>query len=445
MGRYHIRFKRQSGLTGRLGLRHSPTPMTAAVLSIGTELTRGELVNTNATWLGEELTTLGFEVTEQATVDDDLERIVTVIRRFSENHRIVIATGGLGPTSDDLTTEAAARAAGVGLVRDESVVEGIRQKFQAFGRVMPDSNAKQGDFPEGADVLPNMMGTAPGFAMTLGRARLFFVPGVPREMKHIFHDSILAEIAPLAERRTHQVHIRTFGMTESGVAQALRHLEKDHEGLTLGYRAHFPEIEVKVHVRAESSQAAEEQAEAIAAEAREILGHAVFGGRSDSFAEVVGSALRDKGKTLAVAESCTGGQVGEMLTRIPGASDYLLLDAVVYSNLAKERVLGVNEEVLRAHGAVSSETAAAMAEGALRVAGADIAVSITGIAGPGGGTEDKPVGTVWFGVARAGEPTVTRHRKLPWERARVQTLSAYIALELVRRSVLGRDLDLGER
>jgi nicotinamide-nucleotide amidase len=234
-------------------------------------------------------------------------------------------------------------------------------------------------------------------------------------------------------------------MTESGVAQALQHLEKEHEGLTLGYRAHFPEIEVKVHVRDTSPQAAEERAHAIAAQARRLLGDAVFGGRSDSFAAVVGSALRDKGKTLAIAESCTGGQIGEMLTRIPGASDYLLLDAVVYSNLAKERVLGVQEETLRAHGAVSSETAAAMAEGALRVAGADIAVSTTGIAGPGGGTEDKPVGTVWFGLARKGEPTLTRHRKLPWERARVQTLSAYIALELVRRAALGRDFDLGER
>jgi nicotinamide-nucleotide amidase len=419
--------------------------MTAAVLSIGTELTRGELVNTNASWLGEELTKLGFEVAEHATVDDDLDRIVTVIRRFSETHRIVVATGGLGPTSDDLTTEAAARAAGVGLRRDERVVEGIRQKFQAFGRVMPESNAKQGDFPEGADVLPNMMGTAPGFAMNLGGARFFFVPGVPREMKHIFAERILAEIGPLAERRTHQVHIRTFGMTESGVAEALHHLEREHEGLRLGYRAHFPEIEVKVHVRADSSREAEERAHAVATEVREILGYAVFGGREDSFAEVVGTALRDKNKTLAVAESCTGGLVGEMLTRVPGASDYLLLDAVVYSNHAKERVLGVNEEVLRAHGAVSAETAAAMAEGALRVAGADIAVSITGIAGPGGGSEDKPVGTVFFGLARKGEPTITRHRKLPWERARVQTLSAYIALELVRRSVLGRDLDLGER
>jgi len=419
--------------------------MTAALLSIGTELTRGELVNTNAAWLGEELTKLGFDVVEHATVDDDLDRIATLIHRFAAVHRVVVVTGGLGPTSDDLTTVAAAHAARVELVRDESVVEGIRQKFNAFGRVMPESNAKQGDFPEGAEILPNPAGTAPGFAMTLGKARLFFVPGVPREMKHIFHESIVPAVAALAEPRTHQVHVRTFGMTESGVAQALRGLEKEHEGLTLGYRAHFPEIEVKVHVRADSVAKAERLSQTIADQVQAILGDAVFGGRADSFPEVVGRALRDKGKTLAVAESCTGGRVGEMLTRVPGASDYLLLDAVVYANSAKEAVLGVSPEVLRAHGAVSSETAAAMAEGALRVAGADIAVSTTGVAGPRGGTEDKPVGTVWFGLARKGEPTVTKHRKLPWGRDRVQILSAYVALELVRRAALGRDLNLGER
>lgn len=415
--------------------------MTAAVLSIGTELTRGELVNTNAAWLGEELTKLGFDVVEHVTVDDHLDRIVTLTHSFAKKHRVVIVTGGLGPTSDDLTAQAVATAAGVELRRDESIVEGIRQKFKAFGRVMPESNAKQGDVPQGAEILPNPMGTAPGFAMTLGQARFFFVPGVPREMEHIFHESIVPAIAALADPRTHQVHLRTFGMTESGVAEALRGLEEAHEGLTLGYRAHFPEIEVKVHVRAESVAEAERRSHLIAGEVRTLLGHAVFGGRADSFAEVVGKALRDKGKTLAVAESCTGGQVGEMLTRVPGASDYLLLDAVVYANSAKEAVLGVTPEVLRAHGAVSSETAAAMAEGALRVAGADIAVSITGVAGPGGGTEDKPVGTVWFGLARKGQPTVTKHRKLPWGRDRVQTLSAYVALELVRRAALGRDLD----
>ena len=417
--------------------------MTAAVLSIGTELTRGELVNTNAAWLGEELTKLGFDVVEHATVDDELERIVTLIRRFAQMHRVVVVTGGLGPTSDDLTTDAAARAAGVELRRDERVVEGIRQKFKAFGRIMPESNAKQGDFPEGAEILSNPVGTAPGFAMSFAEARFFFVPGVPREMKHIYLESIVPAIAPLAEPRTHQVHIRTFGMTESGVAQALAGLEKKHEGLTLGYRAHFPEIEVKVHVRADSATEAQQRSESIAEEVRLLLGGAVFGGRGDSFSEAVGRVLRDKGKTLAVAESCTGGRVGEMLTRIPGASDYLLLDAVVYANSAKEAVLGVSKEILRAHGAVSSEAAAAMAEGALRVADADIAVSITGIAGPDGGTEDKPVGTIWFGLARKGEPTVTKHRKLPWGRERVQILSAYVALELVRRAALGRDLDLG--
>ncbi len=419
--------------------------MTVSLLSIGTELTRGELVNTNAAWLGEELTKLGFEVVEHATVDDDLDRIVTLILRFAETQRVVVATGGLGPTTDDLTTEAAARAAGVGLIRDESVVEGIRQKFKLFGRVMPESNAKQGDFPEGAEVLRNPVGTAPGFTMSIGACRFFFVPGVPREMKHIFNASIAPMVSELAERRTYQEHIRTFGMTESGVAQALAGLEAEHAGLTLGYRAHFPEIEVKVHVRADSAAEAETRARAIAEQVRGILGGAVFGGRDDSFAEVVGRVLREHGKTLAVAESCTGGQVGEMLTRIPGASDYLLLDAVVYANSAKEAVLGVSPDVLQTHGAVSAETAAAMAEGALRVAGADIAVSITGIAGPGGGTEDKPVGTVWFGLARKGEPTITKHRKLPWGRDRVQTLSAYVALELVRRAVLGRELDFGAR
>jgi len=416
--------------------------MTVAVLSIGTELTRGELVNTNAAWLGEELTKLGFEVVEHVTVDDDLDRIVTLTNSFAEKHRVVIVTGGLGPTSDDLTTAAAAKAAGVELRRDETVVEGIRQRFKAFGRVMPESNAKQADFPEGAEILSNPTGTAPGFAMALGHARFFFVPGVPREMKHIFHESIVPAIASLAEPRTHQVHLRTFGMTESGVAEALAGLEKAHAGLTIGYRAHFPEIEVKVHVRADSVAEAERRSHSIADEVCALLGDAVFGGRADSFAEVVGKALRDKGKTLAVAESCTGGQVGEMLTRVPGASDYLLLDAVVYANSAKEAVLGVTPEVLRAHGAVSSETAAAMAEGALRIVDADIAVSITGVAGPGGGTEDKPVGTVWFGLARKGEPTITKHRKLPWGRDRMQTLSAYLALELIRRAALGRALSL---
>ena len=416
--------------------------MAVCVLSIGTELTRGELVNTNAAWLGEELTKLGFEVVEHVVVDDDLPRLAELVARLAKRHDVVVATGGLGPTTDDLTAEAVARAMGVELERDPVVVDAIAGRFRSFGREMPASNAKQADFPSGAVVLPNPIGTAPGFSVELHGARLFFTPGVPREMKQLFQEEIAPAIADLAEPRTHQLHLRTFGMTESAVGQALHGLEDRHDGLTLGYRAHFPEIEVKVHVRAESSTDAESRAEEIAEEVRGILGEAVFGGREDSFPEVVGRALKAAGARLAIAESCTGGRVAAMLTAVPGASAYLTLGVVAYANSAKEQVLGVRPETLQTHGAVSAETAKEMAEGALSLADADIAIAITGIAGPEGGTEEKPVGTVWFGLAQRGKPSSTVHRQLPWGRERTQTVSAYIALELVRRAALGRDLDL---
>ena len=405
--------------------------MTAAIVSIGTELTRGELINSNAGWLGEALTELGFEVAEHATVDDDVERIVSTLKRLSASSQVVLATGGLGPTTDDLTTEAVARALGVELVRDEAVVEGIRRKFALFGRTMPEANAKQGDFPKGADILDNQMGTAPGFAVYVGEARCFFMPGVPREMKHLFEKWIAPEISQNVDRTTHQVHLRTFGLTESGVAQKLESIEDDFPGVTVGYRAHFPQIEVKVHARATDAAQARALAERASAAVHGQLGNAVFGGRDDSFAAVVGEALRDKGWSLAVGESCTGGMVGELLTAVPGSSDFLTLSAVTYANAMKEKVLGVSRESLVEHGAVSEQVARQMAEGALKVGEADVAVAITGIAGPGGGSEEKPVGTVWFGLARRGEETIAKHRKLPGDRDRIRTLAAYFAMKLV--------------
>jgi nicotinamide-nucleotide amidase len=224
--------------------------MTAAVLSIGTELTRGELVNSNAAWLGEQLTMLGFEVREHVTVEDDLTHIVEVLERLTRVHRVVVSTGGLGPTTDDLTTEAVARALGVPLVRDEASLERIRGLFASFGRTMSPSNAKQADFPQGADVLLNEQGTAPGFAVRVNEALLFVLPGVPREMKHIFSERIVPRIAELAERTSHQLHVRTFGMPESQLGDALSGMEAAFPGLTIGYRASFPEIELKLLARA---------------------------------------------------------------------------------------------------------------------------------------------------------------------------------------------------
>lgn len=416
-------------------------PMTAAVLSIGTELVRGELVNSNAAWLGERLSEMGFEVVEHATVDDDPKRIVEAIRRLARAARVVVSTGGLGPTSDDLTTRGAADALGVELVRDEGSLAQIRDKYRAFGREMPESNEKQADFPEGARVIPNGVGTAPGFAVELGESHLFFLPGVPREMKRLFLDTVARDVSPMADRTSHQEHIRTFGLTESRIAEALADIEGEHEGVTLGYRASFPEIEVKVLARSNGAADAEVKSRKVAAVVRERLGDAVYGGRDDTFPGAVGDALRRNNLSLSLAESCTGGMVGSMVTSVPGSSDYLLFDAVTYANSAKEQVLKVNPEVLRAHGAVSAEVAAEMAEGALRIADSDLAIAITGIAGPGGGTDEKPVGTVWLGLAQRGKPTATIHRVLPGDRQQIQTLASYLALRLVLRAATGVALD----
>ncbi len=408
--------------------------MTAAVLSIGTELSRGELVNTNATWIASQLVAIGFEVFEHAVVDDDRARIIASLERLARTASIIVCTGGLGPTTDDLTTESVASALNQTLKRDDASLEHIRRRFEKLGRTMSESNAKQADFPESAEILPNPIGTAPGFSVRIGRALAFFMPGVPREMMRMFDEQVTPRIRKIAPNDTYQVHLRTFGLPESVVGEKLAGIEAAHEGVIIGYRAHFPEIEVKVLAKAASQQSAREAAEKAAGEVRMRLGDVIYGESDDTFASSIGRVLRNKSLTLAIAESCTGGLVGSMLTREPGASDFLLLDAVTYANSAKARVLGVDEDVLRAHGAVSSEVAAAMAEGARRASGSDVAISLTGVAGPTGGSEDKPVGTVYIGVTGA-RGTEVKHRVFPGERLQIQTLAAYVALQLLRNYV----------
>lgn len=408
--------------------------MSAVVLSIGTELTRGELVNTNAAFLAAELTALGFEVVEETCVDDDRGRIIATLDRLGRFAALIVCTGGLGPTTDDLTTEAVASALGVPLARDEASLEHIRRRFEKLGRTMSPSNAKQADFPAGAGILANPIGTAPGFSVRIAKARAFFLPGVPREMKRMFEEQVTPHIRSLSPNDAHQIRLRTFGLPESVVGERLAGIEGAFPGVTLGYRAHFPEIEVKVLARASSNSAAREACEAATAEVTKRLIDVIYGDEADTFAGVVGRLLRQRGLTLAIAESCTGGLVGHMLTREPGASEFLLLDAVTYANSAKTAVLGVDEDIIRAHGAVSSEVAAAMAEGARRVSGASIGLSLTGIAGPTGGSEDKPVGTVHIAVAGA-HGTELFHRVFPGDRTQIQTVAAYAGLASVKKYV----------
>ena len=406
--------------------------MTCAVLSIGTELTRGEIINSNAAWLGAELTAIGFEVVEHAVVDDNRDRIAEALRRLATRARVVVSTGGLGPTTDDVTTDAVASSLGVRLVRDDASLDHIRRRFEKFGRTMGPSNAKQADFPEGADILPNPLGTAPGFGVGVGECVAYFMPGVPREMRRMFEVEVVPRIRALARNTLFQIRLHTFGLPESEVGDKLAGIEGAFPGTTIGYRAHFPEIEVKVLARSASRSAARDLCERATVEARGRLGSYVFGEADDTFAGVVGRALRARGWTFAIAESCTGGLVGHMLTREPGASDFLLLDAVTYANSAKVRVLGVDEETIRWHGAVSPEVAAAMALGAKRVAGADIALSLTGVAGPSGGSEGKPVGTVFIAIAKPDGTTEVQQKNFVGDRERIQTLASYAGLQMVR-------------
>jgi nicotinamide-nucleotide amidase len=410
--------------------------MDAAILSIGTELTRGEVVDTNASWIAARLTTLGFDVREMLCVDDDSVRLRRALTTLATREHLVFVTGGLGPTSDDITVHTAADVAGVGVHRDPAALEALHRRFAAIGRTPNALAERQTEVPDGADVLGNPVGLAPAFRVRIGQADCFFMPGVPAEMERIFEECVTRRIVRLTEPRSYQIVLRTYGVGESAVAERLSGLEAAMTGLTLAYRVRSPEIDVKLLARGADLGSARSLAERARNEALGRLGDAVFGEGDETYAAAVGRSLRARSLTLAVAESCTGGLIGALLTAVPGSSDYLLLDAVTYANAAKERVLGVPAEVLLGHGAVSGECVRAMAEGARRVAGADLAVSVSGVAGPSGGSAEKPVGTVFFALATE-RGTEVCERRFAGDRASVQRQAAFVALSMVRKACLG--------
>jgi nicotinamide-nucleotide amidase len=409
--------------------------MTSAVLSIGTELTRGEIANTNATWLCEELTLIGHEVTEAVVVPDDRDEIRRTLERLAAKHGVIVSTGGLGPTTDDITNECVAAALGVALERDVASLEAIAARMARFGRTITPSNAKQADFPSGATILPNPNGTAPGFAVNIGgHCRAFFMPGVPAEMKPMFANHVAPDLRMLVTGGSYQVRLRTFGMPESAVNDRLAGVEAAHR-VIIGYRAHFPEIEVKLLARASTQQEAKRISIAAAEVAKSRLGDVVYGEGSVDFAESVGSLFRERNLTMAAAESCTGGLVAQLITEHPGASEFFRGSIVAYDDSVKTAVLGVPATLVASRGAVSTEVTRAMAEGARRALGVDVALAITGLAGPGGTTPAKPVGEVHLAVATA-DGTTDRQLSFPSSRSQVRLLAAYAGLSLVRRVVL---------
>jgi nicotinamide-nucleotide amidase len=413
----------------------------AWIVTIGDELLRGEIVDSNKSFLSERLLQLELESTRHVTVADEPAAIEEVLQDAAQRARVVLVSGGLGPTRDDITTEVAARTFGRVLVRDAQALEDIRSFFAQLGREMSPNNAKQADFPEGADILRNPLGTAPGFMLDAGGALLFFMPGVPRELYRMLDNEVLPRIrARLGTTGVLRASLlRTFGIGESSLDRLVDDLVRDDPDTQLGFRTQFPDNLLRVVVRAPDEAAATDKLARLEAQVRERLGELVIGEGDEALETIVGRLLIERGVTLATAESCSGGLLASRLTDLPGSSAYLLAGLVTYSNASKIRELGVPAELIEAHGAVSEPVAAAMAEGARRLTGADLAVSTTGIAGPDGGSEDKPVGTVCIGLADASG-TLTQRYQLMTERWRNKQMSSHLALDWIRRRLLGLEI-----
>ncbi|MFQ5418145.1 MAG: competence/damage-inducible protein A [Myxococcota bacterium] len=414
--------------------------LRAEILTIGDELLRGEIVDTNKSYLSEQLLALDIETRHHTSVLDDPQDMDDAFRRAALRSDVVLVSGGLGPTRDDRTTEVIATSFGRKLVLDQGALETIRSFFRAIGREMTPNNEKQAYFPEGADVLPNPVGTAPGFVITESGARIFCLPGVPRELERMLREQVLPRLAsgrsggPVARSAL----LRTFGMGESTLDDELADIAAGGD-VSLGFRTAFPDNYLRPVARAESAERADAALARVCAAIRERLGELVYGEGDETMEAVVGALLRGRRATLAAAESCTGGLIAQRITAIPGSSDYFLGGVVAYANSAKTSLLGVPEALLAEHGAVSEPVARAMAEGARARFGADYALATTGISGPGGGSEAKPVGTVFVALARA-EGTHSEGFVFPLDRARHRQLAAQVGLDWVRRSLLGAAL-----
>ncbi len=415
--------------------------MRIEILCTGDELLTGLTTDTNSPYFMGKLFELGETVARSQTVGDVREQIVEALASLRSQCDALLVSGGLGPTADDLTAEAAAAAAGVRLIENAEVLAELKARFAKRNFAFTPNNAKQALIPEGAEVVRNPVGTAPMFIQHIGRCTLFFVPGVPREYRALVDGEVLPRIAKLIEVDSGRVFraarlIKTIGLAESHLDARVAPLAKIHPRVAFGFRTHAPENHLKLLAEGATQREANEALAAAERDCREALGPHVFGADRDSFASVLAALLRERGATVGVAESCTGGSVCELLTAPAGASSYFIGGAVVYANTMKEKWAGVRPETLGAHGAVSKEVAIELAEGARRACEATYGLSITGIAGPSGGTPDKPVGTVHFALATPAG-TQWQQQRMLGDRERIRLFAAAHALDMLRRHLLG--------
>ncbi|HEX9486267.1 MAG TPA: competence/damage-inducible protein A [Gemmatimonadales bacterium] len=410
--------------------------MKLEVLTIGTELLLGYTVDTNAAELGRALAAAGAEITRRTTVADRPEAIRAGVVEALERTGFVIATGGLGPTRDDMTKTVVAELLDKRLVLDERVLASIEARFQRMGRPMPAINRTQAEIPEGASILPNPRGTAPGLWVEDARGRIVvLLPGVPREMRGLLVEEVLPRIVARqggSRRVVLSRTVRTTGVSESALAERVGPIEPEIAPLTLAYLPSVEGVDLRVTAWGLEPKDADARLAAVIQRLKAAVAEHGYGEDQADLAAILLDALRKGRHRLAVAESCTGGMIGERITNIPGASDTFIGGVVAYADVIKTAALKVPLETLEAYGAVSEATVRAMAEGAQRLFSADCTIAVTGIAGPGGGTPEKPVGTVWL-AARKHTTTRVLTRVLPGERDDVRRRAAQAGLDLLRR------------
>ncbi len=415
---------------------------TAETIAIGSELLLGGRMDTNSLFIADRLAACGVELRYKSIVGDELSDIVAVLKTAARRARVVIVTGGLGPTIDDLTREAVAQATGQRLSRRKTALDGMVARLAEWGRTPTKAQLRQAMIPAGADILSNPVGTAPGFAVIWKDTFLAALPGVPREMEPMIHDGVLPRLqawigkhkgipaTPVIRRVLH-----TSGVPESLVDQRLEGLLPEGTAIQLGIYA--SPMEVMVSLTGPDKESGPVTIDRLFEEAKTRLGDIMYGEGDDTMESVVGRLLTDRHMTLAVAESCTGGLIGHRLTQVPGSSSYVDRGIVSYSNRAKIDLLGVPSELIDRHGAVSAEVAAAMARGIRERSGVSVGLSVTGIAGPGGATKTKPVGLVYLGLDGGPNDAMTKECRFHGgDRSVIKQRSAQAALDLLRRWLL---------
>ncbi len=410
--------------------------LSAEIIAIGSELLAPDRSDTNSLWLTEKLNSIGIEVKLKTIVGDDDERLEEAIRDATRRSKVVITTGGLGPTEDDVTRKVAARALGRRLLLDETILAELRQRFLSYGHVMPERNSRQAMVIEGAEVLPNPNGSAPGIFIEHEGVAIILLPGPPREMRPMFEDHVLPRLTMRAGAvKVVRRMLRVAGLGESALDEKIAPIYTQFENPQTTILFNRTEVEIHLTARGRSAEEAEALLDRLSVQLEERLGDAVFSFAGEKMEEVVGLKLAVGRYTLAVAESCTGGLIAERLTDVAGSSKYFVEGIVAYSNETKTRALGVKAALLRGHGAVSAEVAEAMAEGVRKRAGTDFGLSVTGIAGPDGGSEEKPVGLVYIALA---DDAHTKSRKLmiPGDRQLVRWRASQAALDLLRRRLI---------